>query len=88
MTRKAAVPSTTPVPKYNNKYSGAVVGKDLFATMWRVAVPILGFSIIGMIADYKFNSVPQFTIGSIILGNVAAAYLIIKLLKIRSKETK
>lgn len=50
-------------------------------TTWRMFVPTIGFTILGVIADNSFKTKPWMTIAGIIVGVVLATLLIRRQLK-------
>lgn len=46
-------------------------------TTWRLFIPMVGFTIIGLLADKQFGTKPWIMVVAIILG-VATAYLLVR----------
>lgn len=57
------------------------VGQMLLETTWRIAVPVILFTGIGIFADLHLKTQPWLTFLGVIIGFVLACVLIAKLLK-------
>lgn len=74
--KKAAAHPTTKSPRDENPLALGVVVGDLFDTTWRIAVPVVLFAVLGIMADRQFESKPWLTLLSTVIGFVMAALLI------------
>lgn len=87
MTKKAADPTTTS-PKSEKPFTIATLGLDLMDTTWRIAVPVILFAILGIIADRSLGSKPWLTLLSVVLGFIIAGLLLKRLLaRIAKRDT-
>ena len=85
MTKKAAAPTTKDVS--GNAFSLGTLGLQFLDTTWRVAVPVLIFAGIGIVADRKLGTKPWLTLTGVVFGFVLAGMLIKQLLAmVNSKE--
>lgn len=50
-------------------------------TTWRMFIPIIGFTIVGVYSDNTFHTKPWFTVVGILIGVILAAILVIRQLK-------
>lgn len=85
MTKKAAEPTTTSAES-NNQFSLGTLGLDLLDTTWRIVVPVLIFTALGIFADIQLGTKPWLTILAVIVGFVMAGLLIKRLLASVEKE--
>jgi hypothetical protein len=79
MTKKAANP-TTPSHAGDKPFTIATLGLDLLDTTWRIVVPVIIFSALGIFADIQLDTRPWMTLAGIVIGFVFAGLLIKKLL--------
>jgi F0F1-type ATP synthase assembly protein I len=86
MTKRAALLTTTP----NNSTGGHTpenhqrqlrIGMELADTTWRIAVPVLLFAGIGIVADRVLGSKPWLTLLGMAIGFVCAGLLVRRQLK-------
>lgn len=75
MKKAAAHPthinSRTPAP-----FTVGSVGLQFLDTTWRIAVPVVIFVVLGIIADRSFGTKPWVTLAGAVLGFVAAGWLV------------
>lgn len=92
MKKTAAHPTTT------NLHSDAIpsldglsIGRELLDTTWRIAVPVLLFAGVGIVADRHFGTKPWVTLSGVVVGFVFATLLVKQQLgasEARDKEDK
>lgn len=46
-------------------------------TSWRMFIPVIGFTVLGLLADKQLNTVPWIMIGGIVLG-MYSAYMLVR----------
>jgi len=71
-----AADSTTQSPKDPAPVSMGTIALDLLNTAWRIAVPVLIFSIVGIFADKHWDTAPWLTLLGLVVGFVFAGLLI------------
>lgn len=49
---------------------------DIGDTTWRMFIPTIGFTLIGLYGDATFGTKPWLMIGGIIIGTISAGYLV------------
>jgi hypothetical protein len=80
-------PPTTPETKLVNTTSGPSplsqlrIGQALLATTWRIVVPVVLFTGLGIFLDLRIGSKPWLTLLGVVIGFVLAGKLIARLLK-------
>lgn len=57
------------------------IGQALFATTWRIVIPVLIFSGLGISLDLRFGSKPWLTLVGVVIGFSMAGVLIARLIK-------
>jgi uncharacterized membrane protein YfcA len=87
--KKAADHPTTSSAHGEAGFGIGAILLDLADTTWRIAVPVVLFSILGMFIDIKAHTKPWVTLAGLIIGFVIAGVLVKKLLqKARGTEDK
>jgi len=71
-----AADSTTKASSEPAPVSMGTIALDLLNTAWRIAVPVLIFSVAGIFADKHWNTAPWITLLGLIVGFVFAGLLI------------
>lgn len=77
MTKKVAK-TTSPA---DSKPAALTVLVDLVDTAWRVAIPVIIFAGLGLLADKNWSTGPLFTLLGTVLGLIFAGLLVSKQLK-------
>ena len=73
---------TSGVPEQpTRKYSVVLLLGDIADTAWRMFVPVIGLTILGLLADKQYHTTPYLLILGLILGCVLAALLVRNQLK-------
>lgn len=72
---KAADSTTTP-PSEPAPVPLGTIALDLVNTAWRIAVPVLLFSVGGIVADKHWNTAPWVTLLGMVIGFIFAGLLI------------
>lgn len=85
MKRDDVAASNSRVPSADNSSAAQMIWLSLADTTWRVAVPTVAFSALGIVADKKFGTMPLWTLVGLVLGLVAAGALVWKQLKAVTK---
>ena len=57
-------------------------------TTWRIAVPVVTFTLLGIVADRRLGTKPWITLASVIIGFVLAALLVKRQIAAVEKEDK
>ena len=76
MTSKAAA-KTTPTTNGKPSYGAGVVARTFLDTTWRIATPVILFTVLGIAADLKFGTKPWITLPSVAVG-FYFAFLLVK----------
>jgi F0F1-type ATP synthase assembly protein I len=71
-----------------DQFSVGTLGLDLLDTTWRIAVPVLICTALGIFADLQFDTKPWLTLVAVVVGFVVAGLLIKKLITAIEKEDK
>jgi len=87
--KQAAVSPTTKSPSGSKPEFLSTLAMDLLNTAWRIALPVVGFVLIGIVADRRFDTAPWFTLLAMVVGFGVAGLLVKKqLAAIEKKEEK
>ena len=70
MSKTSANPEPSQSPRSLN------VGRELADTTWRIAVPVVVFAGLGLLADRSISSAPWFTLVGMAVGFVFASLLV------------
>lgn len=69
--------------------SGALLALTFVDTTWRMAVPSVGLTIVGLLLDRKFGTKPWLMFIGVAIGSVIAFYLVrMQLKRVMGKTTK
>ncbi len=71
-----AADKTTHSPSGKTPSALAAFGTDFLDTAWRIAVPVILFTVAGIIADRTFNTAPWITFPAVVIGFVSAGLLV------------
>ncbi len=71
-----AADSTTQPPREPAPVPLGTIALDLMNTAWRIAVPVLLFSVGGIFADKHIDTAPWLTLLGLVVGFIFAALLI------------
>jgi F0F1-type ATP synthase assembly protein I len=84
---KPAADKTTHSPSGKNPSALGAFGMDFLDTAWRIAVPVIIFTVIGIVADRTFSTAPWITFPSVIVGFVTSGWLVKRqLIALEQKE--
>ena len=89
--KQAAASPTTKAPSGKAPFTAGVVALTFLDTTWRMATPILLFTVLGIIADRTFGTKPWLTLlVAVPLGFVLAILLVKRQLEAveKSEESK
>jgi F0F1-type ATP synthase assembly protein I len=87
--KRAAAHPTTKSTSGKDPYSLGTLASDLMDTTWRIAIPVVIFAGIGIMADRKFETSPWVTLTGMVVGFfVAGALLKRQLLNVEQQEDK
>jgi F0F1-type ATP synthase assembly protein I len=75
MKKAAAHPTTKSLTSHDSFTAGAIAVQFL-DTAWRIAVPVIMFAALGILADRSFGSKPWLTLLGMVVGFVFAGLLI------------
>lgn len=81
-----AADSTTKSPDKPAPVSMGTIALDLLNTAWRIAVPVLIFSVAGIFADKHWHTAPWITLLGLVVGFVFAGLLIKQQISIVNKR--
>jgi F0F1-type ATP synthase assembly protein I len=79
--KKAAAQSTTKPASGNDHFGLGSLALDFLDTTWRIAVPVVIFAVLGIVADKQFGSKPWLTLLGMVIGFVFAGLLLKKQLQ-------
>lgn len=89
MTRKAADTPTTHSLSGKTPFTGGIIGLTFLDTTWRIVVPVLLLTILGIVADRHFGTAPWITLPAVVVGFVLAGLLVKKqLAAVEAEESK
>ncbi|HSX29013.1 MAG TPA: AtpZ/AtpI family protein [Candidatus Saccharimonadales bacterium] len=75
MTSKAAA-KTTRATSGEPTFGSVVIVHTFLDTTWRIAVPVVLFTLLGIAADRTFGTKPWLTLPSVVIGFVFAVLLV------------
>ena len=78
--KKAAAHSTTKHGNSNASLAAGDIAMQFLDTTWRIAVPVVLFALVGIVADRSFGTKPWFTLLGVVIGFGVAGLLIKRLL--------
>jgi F0F1-type ATP synthase assembly protein I len=87
---KQAADKTTHSPDVKTQSALGAFGMDFLDTAWRIAIPVILFTVVGIVADRSFNTAPWITFPSVIIGFVVSGLLVkrqLKVLEAREEKT-
>lgn len=73
---KKAAAHTTTKSDPSALFSAGVIGKQFLSTTWRMAVPVISLTILGLFADRHWHTKPWCTFGGVAVGFGIALWLI------------
>lgn len=69
--------------------SATLLMKTMVGTTWRVFLPTIGLTLLGLWLDNVINMKPWLTFGGIVIGVIVAAVLVwLQVAKIKQQESK
>lgn len=74
--KKAAAHPTTTETSGTSHFSLGTLASDFLDTTWRISIPVIIFSGVGIFIDTKLGSKPWCTLLGTVIGFVAAGYLL------------
>lgn len=75
--KKAAAHPTTKTPNDPAPAGGSLhIGREFLDTTWRIAVPVVGMTLLGILGDKRLGSKPWLTLLGSLIGFVCAGLLI------------
>lgn len=86
--KKAAANPTTKSPSGSSHFTLRSLAIDFIDTAWRIAVPVLIFSGVGIFLDIKLSSAPWFTLLGMIVGFAFAIVLLKEQLRSAMQKDK
>ncbi|HEX8762907.1 MAG TPA: AtpZ/AtpI family protein [Candidatus Saccharimonadales bacterium] len=86
--KKAAAHPTTKSTSGNDRFSLGSLALDFLDTTWRIAVPVVIFAVLGIVADKRFGSMPWLTLLGMVIGFIFAGMLLKKQLEAANKQDK
>ncbi len=79
--KKAAAQSTTKSASGNDHFDLGSLALDFLDTTWRIAVPVVIFAVLGIVADKQFGTKPWLTLIGMVIGFGLAGLLLKKQLQ-------
>jgi F0F1-type ATP synthase assembly protein I len=77
-----AADKTTHSPSGKNPSALGAFGMDFLDTAWRIAVPVIVFTVLGIVADRTFGTAPFITFPAVVVGFVFSGLLVKRQLKV------
>ncbi|HUS26641.1 MAG TPA: AtpZ/AtpI family protein [Nevskiaceae bacterium] len=74
--KPAADHTTTKSPVGQAPFTAGIVGMTFLDTTWRMATPVILFTVLGLLADRQLGSKPWLTLLAVLIGFVFAALLV------------
>jgi uncharacterized membrane protein len=65
--------------------TGALLTLTFLDTTWRMAIPTIGLTVLGLYLDRQFGSLPWLMIAGVVVGSAIAIYLVYIQLKNTSR---
>jgi len=76
MTAKAAA-KTTRTPRVAPTFGAGAIAATFLDTTWRIATPVVLFTLLGIAADLQLSTKPWLTLPSVVIG-FYFAYVLVK----------
>lgn len=86
--KQAADKTTTNTDSGNTAFTAGVIGLTFLDTTWRIAAPVILFVAVGIFADLKLGTKPWLTLLAVVLGFVAAGWLVKKQIEAVEREER
>ena len=84
-----AADKTTHSPSGKNPSALGSFGVDFLDTAWRIAIPVIIFTVAGIMADRTLNTAPWITFPAVVVGFVISGLLVKRQLKsLEAREEK
>lgn len=83
-----AADKTTRSSSGKNPSALGAFGMDFLDTAWRIAVPVIIFTVAGIAADRSFNTAPWCTFPAVVIGFVTAGWLVKRQLAVLEQKEK
>jgi F0F1-type ATP synthase assembly protein I len=74
--KQAADSTTTSSRGHGATFGAGVVALTFLDTTWRIAVPVVGFTLLGIFADRRLGTKPWLTFVAVLLGFGLAVLLV------------
>lgn len=74
--KKAADRTTTSTSGGESPFIAGTIGMTFLDTTWRISVPVILFTVLGIVADRSFGTKPWLTLLAVVVGFVAAGWLV------------
>jgi len=74
--KQAAANPTTKTPSGDPQLGVGSVALTFLDTTWRIATPVILFTVLGIVGDRHFGSKPWLTLLSVLIGFLFAALLV------------
>jgi F0F1-type ATP synthase assembly protein I len=85
---QAADKTTNSSSGKNPSVLGAI-GTDLLDTAWRIAIPVIVCTVLGIVADRRLDTAPWITFPAVVVGFVVSGWLVKRQLKaLEEREEK
>ncbi|HEY5805812.1 MAG TPA: AtpZ/AtpI family protein [Candidatus Saccharimonadales bacterium] len=86
--KQAADHTTTNTPGGKTPFVASTIGLTFLDTTWRIAVPVIVFTVLGIIADKSFGTKPWLTLLAVVLGFGLAGFLLKKQIEAVEREER
>jgi membrane-bound ClpP family serine protease len=86
--KQAADNTTTNKASGKTPFTAGIIGLTFLDTTWRIAVPVVLFAAIGIFADLRLGTKPWLTLLGVVLGFVAAGWLVKKQIEAVEREER
>ncbi len=85
---KKAADSTTRTASDKNPFALRALGSTFLDTTWRMVVPVVSVTLLGIFLDVNLRTMPWFTLPAVVLGFVIAGWLIYRqIVRINASES-
>lgn len=85
---KPAAAKTTGTASGKTPFTAGVIGSTLLDTAWRIAVPVILCTGIGIFVDLKIGTKPWVTLSMVVLGFVLSGWLVKKQIEAVEREER